>query len=183
MAQPIPVKAYASQQASAWDSYVQRHAQATVFHRRAWSQAVQNAYGHQPCHLTAWNGDSLVGLLPLFEVKSLLAGRVLISLPYATYGGILSDNEEAAATLLAAAEALCRERKAVYIELRHRESNSLALPRLDRYDTFRRTLPAPGEDLLTAVCVCRLYHAVVLYVRCLEIDVGRLEVRPLGLVL
>ena len=41
---------------------------ATVFHRMAWLRAVEQAYGHQALHLTAWSAGRLVGLLPLFLI-------------------------------------------------------------------------------------------------------------------
>jgi FemAB-related protein (PEP-CTERM system-associated) len=90
-------------------------------------------------------------VLPLFLVKSLLAGRLLVSVPYATYGGILADSHEAATALLRAAQELCRRFRARYLELRHREPNGLGLPEIDRYDTFRKMLPERVEDVMASL--------------------------------
>ena len=132
----------------AWDAFVQDHPCGTVFHRLAWSRAVANAYGHTPAHLTAWEGGRLVGLVPLFQVESLFVGRVMISVPYATYGGILAESDQAAARLLLAAQATTRDHNAAYLELRHRDASGLDLPELGRYDTFRKDLPDRVEDVL-----------------------------------
>ena len=147
----LEVRRFEANDAGSWDAYVQAHPGATVFHNLAWSQAVEAAYGHRPLHLMAWHEGHISGVLPLFLVKSLLVGRVLISVPYATYGGILADSDEATAALLEAAERLCQEHGAKYLELRHRDANSLDLPTIDRYDTFRKELPAQAGDVLTGL--------------------------------
>ncbi len=137
--------------AQAWDSLVHNHPQGTVFHRPRWSRAVADAYGHRPMHLGAWEKDCLVGVLPLFGVKSVFVGRVLVSIPYATYGGILADSSDVAAALLAAAEAKSVETQAAYLELRHRDPNGLALTGIGQYDTFRKQLPADPEEVLAGL--------------------------------
>jgi len=145
----LMVKPFAEGDGKAWDDYVRIHPSATVFHRRAWSDAVEKAYGHRPIHGVAWSEGRLVGLLPLFFVKSVFVGRVLVSVPYATYGGIVADSDEIAKALLTFAEGLSREYAAEYLELRHRDPNALGLPEIGRYDTFRKELPQDPDEILT----------------------------------
>lgn len=147
----VQVRPYASADAEAWADYVAAHPSGTVFHRMAWPEAVEAAYGHRPMHLTAWAEGRLVGVLPLMEVRSAFVGRVLVSVPYATYGGILADADDVAAALASAAGDLARETGARYVELRHREPNALDLPEVDRYDTFRKVLPERAEDVLPSL--------------------------------
>ena len=142
------VRLYATSEAAAWETYLQGRPEATVFHRLAWSEAVVAAYGHQPLHVTAWSGGRLAGVLPLFEVRSLFVGRVLVSVPYATYGGIVADDPATTAELAEFAKGLCRDRRANYVELRHRESVGLDLPIIDKYDTFRKQLPTEAAQVL-----------------------------------
>lgn len=149
--QIIQVKDYAETDAEAWQKYVYAHPSATVFHMPAWSRAVERTYGHRPMHLTAWSGERVVGVLPLFLVKSIFVGRVLVSVPYATYGGILADSDEVAKAILDAAEQLAAESKVEYLELRHRDANKLGLPEIERYDTFRKRLPENPEDVLPSL--------------------------------
>lgn len=144
----LQVRQYVESDVESWEAYVQGQPRATVFHRPAWSRAVEQAYGHRPLHLTAWSDGALAGVLPLFLVKSLFVGRVLVSVPYATYGGILADSDAVASQLLKAAEDLCGQVGARYLELRHRDPSGLDLPRIDRYDTFRKQLPQRAEQVL-----------------------------------
>lgn len=144
----LHVRPYRQTDSSAWDQYVNEHPSATLFHRLAWSRAVESAYHHRPVHLTVWEDERLAGILPLFLVKSIFVGKVLVSVPYGTYGGILADSDEAAKCLMDAAGELSRQFGARYVEFRHREPSGLELPCVDRYDTFRKRLPDRVEDVL-----------------------------------
>lgn len=133
---------------AAWRACVLDHPDGTPFHLPAWSDGVERAYGHVAEHLAAWRGERMVGVLPLMRVKSVFVGKVLVSVPYGTYGGILADDADASKALLAAAEARSREIGAQYIELRHREPSGLDLVDVGHYDTFRRELPGDPDDLM-----------------------------------
>jgi len=146
----IDIRPWTRPDAPAWAAFVERHPQGTLFHELAWSQAVQTAYGHQPLHLTAWQADRLVGVLPLVQVDSIFVGRALVSVPYGTYGGILAADGDAETALSDAAEDLARRKDAAYVELRHRDPSGLDLPEVGRYDTFRKELPDRPEDVLKA---------------------------------
>ena len=63
--------------------------------------------------------DTLLGVLPLVEIRSLLFGRSLTSLPFVNFGGVLADSDEVARALLVRASDLARERKCKHVELRH----------------------------------------------------------------
>lgn len=132
-----------------WWGYVLEHPGGTVFHDPAWSWAVEQAYAHCPCHLGAFLGEHMVGVLPLFLVKSVFVGKVLVSVPYAAYGGILADSLEVSEMLLVAAADLRERLGCRYVELRHRDPSDLELPELDNYDTFREPLPGRAEEVLS----------------------------------
>ncbi len=144
----LEVGAFQPDERTEWQDYVLAHPSATVFHRLQWSDAVVEAYGHRQVHLTARRKGRLVGILPLMEVRSMLAGRALVSIPYATYGGVLADDAEAGRKLLQAAQQKCRQDKWKLLELRHRDKSGLDLPTIDRYDTFRKRLPEKIEQVL-----------------------------------
>lgn len=101
-----------------WCTYVERCPSATLFHTPAWCDAVRRAFGHRPRHLLARRAGRIVGVLPLFEVRSLLAGRLLVSVPYGTYGGPAADDAEAHAALVLAAGRLARSSGVRSLELR-----------------------------------------------------------------
>jgi FemAB-related protein (PEP-CTERM system-associated) len=144
----VAIRAFQDSDAQAWSRFVCEQPQATVFHQLQWSQCVESAYGHRPLHQMAWQDDRLVGILPLFLVKSMFVGRVLVSVPYATYGGILAGTDDAAQSLLVGAQSLALENRAAYLELRHRDANGLELTPVGAYDTFRKQLPEDPDEVL-----------------------------------
>jgi len=58
-------------------------------------------------------------VLPLVQIKSLLFGRTLTSLPFVNYGGVLATSDAAARALVDAAAAIARAQKCGHVELRH----------------------------------------------------------------
>ncbi len=89
--------------AADWDAYVQVAPGATFFHLAGWRNVLQRAFGHRAHFLYAERDGQIVGVLPLAEVKSLLFGHSLSSLPFCVYGGIVADSPEVAAGLRQAA--------------------------------------------------------------------------------
>jgi FemAB-related protein (PEP-CTERM system-associated) len=86
----------------------------------------------------------IVGLLPLFSVKSFLFGKSLVSLPFAAYGGILADSEAISNLLLEKAKEITKAQRLDYLELRNREGQIEDLYVKDLYFQFRREI---FEDL------------------------------------
>src|SRR5262245_1529315 len=78
----------------AYDAFVEHHPDATLFHGLGWKRAVERAFGHQSFCIAARVGNRIRGVFPLFEINSVLAGRFMVSMPYATYGGPLSLDKE-----------------------------------------------------------------------------------------
>ncbi len=131
---------------TAIEAFVAAHPQATQGHRPAWMSVMTDGLGHRPLALTAWEGETIVGWLPLVETRSMIFGRRLVSMPYLNEAGVLATNEAAAHALLEHAKELATERGIATVELRQREA--ISLPALDRIrtDKVRMTLPLPGES-------------------------------------
>jgi len=131
-----------------WDDFVQGHRLGSVFHTSAWHDVVRETFGHAPHYLQATRGRTMAGVLPLFLVKSKLAGRLLVSVPYGVAGGVLADDQDAAEALIAAAKALVHKAGASMLDLRSREAVSPELVDVARYANFERELPdGPGDVL------------------------------------
>lgn len=130
-----------------WVDYVASHPDAGFFHGSPWRVAVQSAFGHVPHYLLAFRGQDVAAVLPMFQVDSIVAGRLLVSLPYATYGGVLADDESAAAALLEEARACARRIGARSLELRSIRAADATLPVVETHATFRRPLPEHVEEL------------------------------------
>jgi FemAB-related protein (PEP-CTERM system-associated) len=135
----------------AWDRFVDTSTDGTIFHSLAWKRVVQEVFHHTPRYLLAADGEAIKGILPLFEVRGLLTGRVLVSTPYAVYGGLCTTEPEAGDALLAASRELVADRRARYVELRQLGSARQDLPTKDLYSTFVRQLDADPEANFAAV--------------------------------
>src|SRR2546428_5211447 len=83
---PLEVRPLAGESIE-WDAFVRSTPSGSPFHLLAWKRAVEQGFGHRPHYLMAVGDHGIEGVLPLFEVRGLLGGRGLISVPYAVYGG------------------------------------------------------------------------------------------------
>lgn len=144
---PVDVMELTAAREGLWEAYVARHARATFFHTLAWRDAVQSAFAHEPHYLLAFGNGSLTGVFPMMCVRSHLAGTLLVSVPYAVYGGGLFDDQESRDALLGRAELLAERLGARWLDIRSAEALHPGLPVVDRYVTFRRPLPADPADV------------------------------------
>ncbi|MEQ3660118.1 MAG: GNAT family N-acetyltransferase [Glaciecola sp.] len=83
-----------------WDSYVDQCDEATPYHRFAWGQAVKASYGFDTHYLGAFEGDTLVGVLPLIKMQSPLGKAYYVSLPYCDCAGAIADDLKIKESLL-----------------------------------------------------------------------------------
>ncbi|MCZ6817627.1 MAG: FemAB family PEP-CTERM system-associated protein [Planctomycetota bacterium] len=134
-----------------WQAYTKNHAEATLFHELPWKRAVERTFGHRSWYLLAGQDDRIVGVLPLFQINSVVAGRFLVSQPYATYGGVLADRPEVAAALLDEAKALVERIGARSLELRSIRAADPGVPVQSRHVSFQRALPDDPDAVLPAM--------------------------------
>lgn len=120
---------------------------ATLFHEPLWCGAVERVFGHEPCVLLARRAGRPVGVLPLMRVRSALAGTRLISMPYATLGGVISADADAAGALAEAAEQLAVRYGASIVELRSRTPGLRHWNCDAGYVEFATALPAHASAL------------------------------------
>ena len=135
-----------------WDEFVMGHPLGSPFHLTAWRATVEQSFGFEPRYLLAREGRRVAGVLPLFFVKNRLMGKVLISSPFAVYGGILAESAGAARALYGYVKALGAQLRVEHIELRNGwleqcvgESN------VARYATFTQKLLPDEEATLAAL--------------------------------
>ncbi|MCC7486313.1 MAG: FemAB family PEP-CTERM system-associated protein [Burkholderiales bacterium] len=133
-----------------WDAFVAGCPGATFFHRAGWRAVMEEAFGHRTRFLLAESGGRIEGVLPLGEVKSLLFGHTLVSLPFCVYGGPAAATGEACRALTAAACALARRLGVDHLEYRSVLPVNPEWPRRDDlYVTFRKAIdPDPERNLL-----------------------------------
>jgi FemAB-related protein (PEP-CTERM system-associated) len=97
------------------------------------------------------SSNAIVGVLPLFSVKSFLFCKSLVSLPFAAYGGILADNQEVANQLFEKAKGITCSDGLDYLELRNRDGGIENLPFKELYVFFRREILEDLESNMTAI--------------------------------
>ena len=102
-----------------WEKYVKAHPIATFYHQFGWKSAIEKSYGHRAYYLMAKEDGKVVGVLPLFHIKSHLFGNKLVSVPFAPYGGVCADNEKIEHALVSQAQEITRLQEADYLELRN----------------------------------------------------------------
>jgi FemAB-related protein (PEP-CTERM system-associated) len=148
----VQVRSLESEEHSAWDDFVCNHPHGTPFHLLAWKRTIQTVFGFAPQYLAAFDGSTVVGVLPLFEVRNPVVGRVLISSPFAVYGGILASSDESRSMLAQAAAEIAHSLQVQHLELRNAfpdQKVGIGFLPLKRYVTFTKQVETVnGETLL-----------------------------------
>ena len=75
-----------------WDHYVHSTADATSWHLYDWFTVFSRHYGLDYYPIAAVDGSDIRGVLPLYRVRTLRRGTMLMSIPYAVVGGIVGDD-------------------------------------------------------------------------------------------
>jgi len=104
--------------AATWAEYLDSKESNYTYHRLAVRDLIEGTFGHRSIYLTATRGSHPVGILPMFEMKSMAFGRLLISLPFVTRGGTVADDAKALNALLVEAERIGERLKVDRVEIR-----------------------------------------------------------------
>jgi len=140
------------------DALVRAHPEGSFFHLSAWQRVIHDAFGHRSRELLAWQGEELVGALPMMQCTSLSGKKNLISMPYAVYGGPVGASPDVDAALVREAGVLGAKLRVGRVELRTRRAPSFdglpEAPELAKgslYVTFERELPGDVEGVLAGM--------------------------------
>ncbi len=134
-----------------WDRFLEEHPEGTVEHLFGWRDIFRDVFHQQPAYLAAFRGDTIVGVLPLVRVPSLLFGKSVVSLPYTSYGGMVTSDQEAGAALVVAARALAEQFGAPKLELRNSTRHLPDATCREHKVGARLLLPGTVEQLWTAL--------------------------------
>lgn len=151
MTSPLSIRAYQPKDRKAWDSYVHNHADSTFFHKAGWAEVLYRAFGHQAHYLIAEQDQTIVGVLPLGQVKSPLFGNSLVSVPFCVYGGALAETVDIEQALTKAACELAEDLQVDYLELRNRQNKNPEWPRKELYVTFRKAIAQDHNANMQAI--------------------------------
>src|SRR5258708_8616150 len=136
---------------SRWDEFVSGCREATFFHRAGWKTVIERAFGHRTKFLYAEAEGRIEGVLPLAELRSILFGHALVSLPFCVYGGIAAGSERARRVLDEAAGALAEERRVDHLEYRSFTPHHPEWAHSDLYVTFRKAIDPDVERNLNEI--------------------------------
>jgi FemAB-related protein (PEP-CTERM system-associated) len=151
LAPSVTVRRYRDTDRQQWCDFVARCPQATFFHRIEWRDLLERVFRHRTHYLLAHRAGRLVGVLPLAEVKSVLFGHALVSLPFAERAGVACAEADALPPLHEAARALAQSLGVRHLELRNAERREPGWPRQDLYVSFRRSISADDDENLRAI--------------------------------
>ncbi len=123
------ISARTESDAAKWDDFIRTCRLSTEYHQFGWKRVITRSFGHQ-CHYLAAVDEqgTWQGVLPLVHLRSRIFGNFLVSLPFASYGGVVCRNNAASELLIQAAEELRRSCGATYVELRNAERFDEGLP-------------------------------------------------------
>ncbi len=105
---------------------------------------------YRPYYVVVKEGSSIRGALPLFEVRSLILGNRLVSIPFSHWVNILCDGDLAILQkLLSFARDLARKRRCRYLEIKHGQplSEAHGLERSEHFFNSVLDLSRSIEDI------------------------------------
>jgi len=147
----LQVRAFADDDRARWKDFVSTCPDATFFHQIEWRDIVERVFGHRTHYLFAEQAGQIAGVLPLAEVKSLLFGHSLVSLPFAVYGGAAVNDKRTRNVLHTAAAELARNLRVDHLEVRNRAPYESAWPQQNLFVTFRKPIEPSVEANMQAI--------------------------------
>ena len=109
-------------QTKEWERYIAGNPESTAWQSCAWNDVLKKHYPVTFYPIAALDDSGIRGILPLYHVRTRLKKDALISVPYAVAGGILADDAEASATLLAEAVRIAERHRGCRIALKQYKS-------------------------------------------------------------
>ena len=140
---PVRVQPYAGEKPD-WDACGRGSAGGTFFHLIGWKEVLERTFALRSHYLVARRGDAIVGVLPLFELRSPFMERCLLSLPFAVEGGVACDAPPARQALDAAAVDL--KAKGVKFTMEPRPFRNLKIAFIEGPDGVSIELVQPAAE-------------------------------------
>lgn len=137
------------QQYPAWNELVCSLPDHSIFHSANWAMVLNKSYGYHPRYFALFDGDKLLGLIPMMEIASPLTGRRGVSLPFTDYCEPLAAPGVSSKDACNALIEYGKHARWRYIEFRGQGCMNREIPCFARY--YRHVLPlAPDPDKLAA---------------------------------
>jgi hypothetical protein len=101
-----------------YETFVQRHPEAAIFHHPAWLRALKVTYQYLPYCVAAFRGTEPVGMLTLMDIRSMITGKRGVCLPFTDRCGPLVLEQSVANLLLQKTLGLADKLGWRYVEIR-----------------------------------------------------------------
>ncbi len=143
------VKRFARGDESRWDKFVRAMDDGSFYHLSGWRTLIEQQLNHPTYYLYCEQNGEITAVFPLVQVKSVLFGNALISIPFLVYGGPIAKNEESLTLVVSAARELARDLGVDYLELRNRKEINGDWHFKNSQVTFRKRIdPEPEVNLM-----------------------------------
>ncbi len=103
---------------AAWNAFVDSSPRASFYHRAEWRTINEQCLRLKTAYLGAFDGDRLVGVMPVVRLKSLMMGNLACSMPFVNYGGAAGENDDIEQRLLDGAADVADGWGVDYLEIR-----------------------------------------------------------------
>lgn len=133
-----------------WDDFVSNHPNGRIYHLSQWNELIRNNFRHSIKYIVLENINSIEGILPLTEFKSLLFGRFSVSLPFINYGGPLINSSNHFSEIDNYLTEYQKQSDFDFIELRMDSSYETTLSVKQHKVTFLIELPDSSEELFNS---------------------------------
>lgn len=134
-----------------WDEFVNKHPEGSPFHLFSWHHAVAKTFRHKPFYYVATENENITGILPLFQLKSLLFGNIVSSVPFGAYGGILADSDESFQLLLEKAKDITRRCDADYLEMKFSNAKETGFQEPGLHYTFIKEISSDHDENMKSI--------------------------------
>lgn len=109
----------------------------------SWSKVLPEVFHHKAYMLIAREAGAVVGICPLYHVKSLLFGGSLISVPYLNSGGVITERADVSQAIVSRADELGKQLRTRYIEYRSAGADPHLEGRIPAAEKRRVTMVLP----------------------------------------
>ena len=154
---PIEIQDLGLGSMTEWDEYITRKNVSNPYMYGTFRDLITETFGHDPHYLVGRRNGIISGAIPIFFMKSVFFGKLMSTLPFLTYGGIVADDEFCERELVERGVALARENDARFWLIRQapnyspeRSSGFKDFYQKNEKVTFLLDLPSNADKLLAS---------------------------------
>jgi FemAB-related protein (PEP-CTERM system-associated) len=137
-------------QRASWNAFVDANPHASFYHRVEWRDVNERCFGHRTAYLAAVDGERIVGVFPLVQLKSVMFGNIACSLPFVNFGGPAAESDAVEQRLLEAAADVADEWRVDYLEIRSQRNLGDRYPSSEHKVSMTVDLDANPDNIWNA---------------------------------